>query len=114
MYSFVQQLSSDVKDASDNKILIDMLLWAIDNPSPANVLLVSGDRDFSGALQQVRLRKYIILLAQPTALSPALAAKANHGIGPILLVENMVYHSRTTLQNQVILWQNTCGLELTF
>lgn len=53
-----------------------MLLWAIDNPSPANVLLVSGDHDFSGALQH--LRKYIILLAQPTALSPSLSAEANH------------------------------------
>lgn len=54
-----------MKDASDKKILVDMLLWAVDNPAPANYLLISGDRDFSNALHQLRMRRYNILLAQP-------------------------------------------------
>lgn len=52
-----------------------MLFWAVDNPAPANYLLISGDRDFSNALHQLRMRKYTILLAQPPkALAPLVAA----------------------------------------
>lgn len=65
-----------VKDASDKKILVDMLLWAVDNPAPANYFLISGDRDFSNALHQLRLRKYNILLAQPPKASAPLVAAA--------------------------------------
>ena len=50
-----------MKDASDKKILVDMLFWAVDNPAPANYLLISGDRDFSNALHQLRMRRYNIL-----------------------------------------------------
>ncbi|KAJ6434639.1 hypothetical protein OIU84_018200, partial [Salix udensis] len=64
-----------IKDASDKKILVDMLFWAVDNPAPANYLLISGDRDFSNALHQLRMRRYNILLAQPkTASAPLVAA----------------------------------------
>ncbi|KAG8389619.1 hypothetical protein BUALT_Bualt02G0247900 [Buddleja alternifolia] len=65
-----------VKDASDKKILVDMLFWAVDNPAPANYLLISGDRDFSNALHQLRMRRYNILLAQPNKASAALVAAA--------------------------------------
>ncbi|KAI4363743.1 hypothetical protein MLD38_019920 [Melastoma candidum] len=51
-------------------------LWAVDNSAPANYLLISGDRDFSNALHQLRLRRYNILLAQPTQASAALVAAA--------------------------------------
>lgn len=54
-----------------------MLLWAIDNPAPANILLISGDRDFSGALHQLRLRRYNIMLGQPQRVSAPLLAAAN-------------------------------------
>jgi hypothetical protein len=65
-----------VKDASDKKILVDMLLWAVDNLAPANFMLISGDRDFSNALHQLRMRKYNILLAQPQKASVPLIAAA--------------------------------------
>ncbi|RWW05260.1 hypothetical protein GW17_00031471 [Ensete ventricosum] len=64
------------RDASDKRILVDMLFWAVDNPPPANYLLISGDRDFSNALHQLRLRRYNILLAQPPNVSQALVAAA--------------------------------------
>lgn len=64
------------KDASDKKILVDMLFWAVDNPAPGNYLLISGDRDFSNALHQLRMRKYNILLAQPHKASVSLLAAA--------------------------------------
>ncbi|WCJ22625.1 hypothetical protein M5689_004706 [Euphorbia peplus] len=65
-----------VKDASDKKILVDMLFWAVDNAAPANYLLISGDRDFSNCLHQLRMRRYNILLAQPNKASPAIVAAA--------------------------------------
>lgn len=65
-----------MKDASDKKILVDMLFWAVDNPAPANYLLISGDRDFSNALHQLRMRRYNILLAQPQNASAPLVAAA--------------------------------------
>ncbi|BAB10381.1 unnamed protein product [Arabidopsis thaliana] len=72
----LNHIPAGVKDASDKKILVDMLLWAIDNPAPANLLLISGDRDFSNALHQLRMRRYNILLAQPPRASVPLVAAA--------------------------------------
>ncbi|OAY42448.1 uncharacterized protein LOC110622820 isoform X2 [Manihot esculenta] len=53
-----------------------MLFWAVDNPAPTNYLLISGDRDFSNALHQLRMRRYNILLAQPQRASAPLVAAA--------------------------------------
>ncbi|XP_027935798.1 uncharacterized protein LOC114190919 [Vigna unguiculata] len=72
----LNHVPAGVKDASDKKILVDMLFWAVDNPAPANYLLISGDRDFSNALHQLRLRRYNILLAQPQKASAPLVAAA--------------------------------------
>ncbi|OWM72366.1 uncharacterized protein LOC116211904 isoform X1 [Punica granatum] len=72
----LNHVPAGVKDASDKKILVDMLLWAVDNPAPANYLLISGDRDFSNALHQLRMRRYNILLAQPQKASAPLIAAA--------------------------------------
>ncbi|CAJ1873496.1 unnamed protein product [Sphenostylis stenocarpa] len=69
------QIRTCVKDASNKKILVDMLP-AIDNLVPANYLLVSGDRDFSNALHQLSIRRYNILLAHPPQVSPSLFAAA--------------------------------------
>ncbi|KAK7284526.1 hypothetical protein RJT34_19272 [Clitoria ternatea] len=72
----LNHVPAGAKDASDKKILVDMLLWAIDNPAPATYLLISGDRDFSNALHQLSMRKYTILLAQPPQASAPLVAAA--------------------------------------
>ncbi|KAI4301578.1 hypothetical protein L6164_034842 [Bauhinia variegata] len=72
----LNHVPAGVKDASDKKILVDMLFWAVDNPAPANYLLISGDRDFSNALHQLRMRRYNILLAQPFQASAPLIAAA--------------------------------------
>ncbi|XP_052206051.1 uncharacterized protein LOC127810552 [Diospyros lotus] len=72
----LNHVPAGVKDASDKKILVDMLFWAVDNAAPANFLLISGDRDFSNALHQLRMRKYNILLAQPQKASVPLVAAA--------------------------------------
>ncbi|XP_065859861.1 uncharacterized protein [Euphorbia lathyris] len=72
----LNHVPSGVKDASDKKILVDMLFWAVDNAAPANYLLISGDRDFSNCLHQLRMRRYNILLAQPKKASAAIVAAA--------------------------------------
>ncbi|KAH8507131.1 hypothetical protein H0E87_009585, partial [Populus deltoides] len=72
----LNHVPAGVKDASDKKILVDMLFWAVDNAAPANYLLISGDRDFSNALHQLRMRRYNILLAQPQKASAPLLAAA--------------------------------------
>ncbi|KAG6418103.1 hypothetical protein SASPL_120302 [Salvia splendens] len=72
----LNHVPAGAKDASDKKILVDMLFWAVDNPAPANYLLISGDRDFSNALHQLRMRRYNILLAQPQKASAPLLAAA--------------------------------------
>ncbi|KAF5743842.1 hypothetical protein HS088_TW08G00430 [Tripterygium wilfordii] len=74
----LNHVPTGVKDASDKKILVDMLFWAVDNPAPANYLLISGDRDFSNALHQLRMRRYNILLAQPQKASAPLIAAAKN------------------------------------
>ncbi|KAI5424632.1 uncharacterized protein LOC127132492 [Lathyrus oleraceus] len=74
----LNHVPAGVKDASDKKILVDMLFWAVDNPAPANYLLISGDRDFSNALHQLRMRRYNILLAQPQKASAPLVAAAKN------------------------------------
>ncbi|CDY23082.1 BnaC07g31050D [Brassica napus] len=74
----LNHVPAGVKDASDKKILVDMLLWAVDNPAPANFMLISGDRDFSNALHQLSMRRYTILLAQPPRASAPLVAAAKN------------------------------------
>lgn len=76
-FIYTPNLLPGVKDGSDKKILVDMLIWAIDNQAPANYLLISGDCDFSSVFHQLRLRKYNTLLAQPECLSEPLISAAN-------------------------------------
>ncbi|WVZ24662.1 hypothetical protein V8G54_003206 [Vigna mungo] len=38
------------KDAADKAILVDMFLFALDNPPPSSIMLISGDVDFAPAL----------------------------------------------------------------
>ncbi|CAA7022473.1 unnamed protein product [Microthlaspi erraticum] len=73
----LNHVPSGRKDASDKKILVDLLLWVVDNPAPANIMLISGDRDFSDALHKLRMRGYNILLAHPQQASVPLVASAN-------------------------------------
>ncbi|XP_024006812.1 uncharacterized protein LOC112083372 [Eutrema salsugineum] len=67
-----------VKDGSDKKILVDMLLCAMENPAPANMMLISGDGDFSYVLHRLRMMGYNVLLVRPDQhASPFLIAAAN-------------------------------------
>jgi len=54
-----------------------MLAYAIDNPAPSTIVLISGDRDFAYALSTLRLRRYqVVLVTLPTA-HPSLTSQAS-------------------------------------
>jgi hypothetical protein len=57
-------------------MIVDMLAFAIDNPSPATVILISGDRDFAYAVSTLQNRGYSVILFAPTASHIALKAQA--------------------------------------
>lgn len=56
------------KDASDKAILVDMFLFALDNPPPCTILLISGDVDFAPALHKLGQRGYTVVLAIPAGV----------------------------------------------
>ncbi|KAG2752727.1 hypothetical protein P692DRAFT_201785929, partial [Suillus brevipes Sb2] len=55
------------KEVVDKMILVDMIAFAVDNPSPATIILIAGDRDYAYALSTLRLRQYTVVLIVPPA-----------------------------------------------
>ncbi|XP_057782929.1 uncharacterized protein LOC131000838 isoform X2 [Salvia miltiorrhiza] len=66
------------KDASDKAILIDMFLFALDNPPPSSIMLISGDVDFAPALHILGQRGYTVILAIPSRVGVS-SALSNAG-----------------------------------
>ncbi|KAG4930285.1 hypothetical protein AAZX31_17G123700 [Glycine max] len=67
-----------VKDgrSSTTDILVDLMYWVSQNPPPAHILLISGDRDFAGVLHRLRTSNYNILLATPESAPGVLHSAA--------------------------------------
>ncbi|XP_058786560.1 uncharacterized protein LOC131661147 [Vicia villosa] len=53
------------KNSADRSLLVDLMYWVSQNPPPAHLFLISGDRDFAGMLHRLRMNNYNILLASP-------------------------------------------------
>jgi len=54
------------KESAHKKILVDLLCFGMDNiQQPCNIMLISGNRDYSDSLHQLKSRLFNILLAQP-------------------------------------------------
>ncbi|KAH6573843.1 hypothetical protein BASA60_005863 [Batrachochytrium salamandrivorans] len=65
------------KYAADKMIMVDMLSYVMDTPTPATIVLISGDRDFVYALAVLRNRNYNVVLIVPNkGASPVLLAQA--------------------------------------
>jgi hypothetical protein len=64
------------KDVADKMMIVDMLTFALDTPSPASIILVSGDRDFAYAVSTLRSRAYSVYLVTPTTSHAGLKAQA--------------------------------------
>ncbi|PON69076.1 Meiosis arrest female protein [Parasponia andersonii] len=56
------------KDAADKAILVDMFLFALDNPPPSSIVLISGDVDFAPALHILGQRGYTVVLVIPSGV----------------------------------------------
>ncbi|KAF7978137.1 hypothetical protein HWV62_1579 [Athelia sp. TMB] len=65
------------KDVADKMMLVDMMTFAMDNPAPATVILVSGDRDFAYAASVLRLRRCRVVIIAPANLHISLKAQAS-------------------------------------
>lgn len=53
------------KEAADKSLLVDMMLFALDNPAPATIVCVTGDMDFAPCLSKLKQRRYRIVLVHP-------------------------------------------------
>ncbi|GLT98258.1 hypothetical protein SLE2022_157720 [Rubroshorea leprosula] len=57
------------KDAADKAILLDMFMFAFDNPPPSSIMLISGDVDFAPGLHSLGQRGYTVILGVPSGIS---------------------------------------------
>ncbi|KAE9448945.1 hypothetical protein C3L33_19157, partial [Rhododendron williamsianum] len=65
------------KNSADRSLLVDLMYWVSQNPPPAHLFLISGDRDFAGTLHRLRLNNYNILLASPETAPSVLCSAAS-------------------------------------
>ncbi|XP_021665442.2 uncharacterized protein LOC110653928 isoform X2 [Hevea brasiliensis] len=65
------------KNSADRSLLVDLMYWVSQNPPPAHLFLISGDRDFAGVLHRLRMNNYNILLASSNSASSVLCSAAS-------------------------------------
>ncbi|XP_027079387.1 uncharacterized protein [Coffea arabica] len=65
------------KNSADRSLLVDLMYWVSQNPPPAHLFLISGDRDFAGILHRLRMNNYNILLASSHGASSVLCSAAS-------------------------------------
>lgn len=87
---FVDAMSSTTrKDLADKLLLTELFMFALDNPAPATIIMITGDVDYANALSNLKLRGYFIVLVPPTNVSrqllmiPNSVVHWNHVISPV-------------------------------
>lgn len=65
------------KNSADRSLLMDLMYWVSQNPPPAHLLLISGDRDFANVLHRLRMNNYNILLATSDTAPSVLCSAAS-------------------------------------
>ncbi|EXB36905.1 hypothetical protein L484_016510 [Morus notabilis] len=65
------------KNSADRCLLINLMLWVSQNPPPAHLFLISGDKDFATILHRLRMSNYNILLAGPEHTHGVLSSAAS-------------------------------------
>ncbi|KAH0584274.1 hypothetical protein H2248_009822 [Termitomyces sp. 'cryptogamus'] len=63
--------------AAGKMLLVDLIAFAIDHPTPATIFLISGDRDFAYAVSTLRHRKYKVVILCPPDAHSSLVAQAD-------------------------------------
>lgn len=64
----VVQVPHKQKDVANKVIIADMLFFALDNPVPSSIMLISGDVDFAMSLSGLHQRGHNIAIAIPSAI----------------------------------------------
>ncbi|PIN26848.1 hypothetical protein CDL12_00392 [Handroanthus impetiginosus] len=72
----LSHVPSGGKNSADRSLLVDLMYWVSNNPPPAHLFLISGDRDFAGILHRLRMNNYNILLAGPDNAPSVLCSAA--------------------------------------
>jgi hypothetical protein len=66
------------KDAADKMMISDLVMFAVDNPAPQTLILISGDQDFAYPVAKLRLRGYkIIVIVPPGGAAEGLKRQAD-------------------------------------
>ncbi|KAK3032190.1 hypothetical protein RJ639_035902 [Escallonia herrerae] len=65
------------KNSADRSLLVDLMYWVSQNPPPAHLFLISGDRDFASILHRLRMNNYNILLASPDSAPGVLCSASS-------------------------------------
>ncbi|OMP06537.1 hypothetical protein CCACVL1_01521 [Corchorus capsularis] len=65
------------KNSADRSLLVDLMYWTTQNPPPAHLLVISGDRDFASTLHRLRMNNYNVLLASPENAPSVLCSAAS-------------------------------------
>ncbi|XP_059624431.1 uncharacterized protein LOC132267307 [Cornus florida] len=65
------------KNSADRSLLVDLMYWVSQNPPPAHLFIISGDRDFATILHRLRMNNYNILLASPETAPGVLCSAAS-------------------------------------
>lgn len=66
------------KDAADKMIISDLVMFAVDNPAPQTLILISGDQDYAYPIAKLRLRGYkIIVIVPPGGAAEGLKRQAD-------------------------------------
>ncbi|XP_077237133.1 uncharacterized protein LOC143878757 [Tasmannia lanceolata] len=65
------------KNCADRSLLVDLVYWVSQNPPPAHLFLISGDRDFANILHRLRMNNYNILLASSECAPGVLCSAAS-------------------------------------
>ncbi|CAK7328526.1 unnamed protein product, partial [Dovyalis caffra] len=65
------------KNSADRSLLVDLMCWVSQNPPPAHLFLISGDRDFANVLHRLRMNNYNILLATKNTAPSVLCSAAS-------------------------------------
>lgn len=75
LYSLTEP--AEKKELLDKAVHLGFLLWALDHAPPAVILLISNEKDFSGALHGLKFRGFTVLLAASQPLASTLEAAAS-------------------------------------
>ncbi|KAH9922614.1 NYN domain-containing protein [Fomitopsis serialis] len=69
-----------LKEVVDKAITVDMFEYALDNPAPSTLMLISGDRGYAPMLSRLSLRGYTVVIITPVTAQAGLRLAQCHAV----------------------------------